>query len=115
MQPLEATFAALADPIRQAIIARLAQGEATVTQLMEPFGVSQPAISHHLKVLEQAGLIETRIVGQSRPRRLKPAALEAASGWLEQCRMTYESRFTRLDSLLADLKQQRSETDPKGN
>jgi len=106
MQPLAETFAALSDPTRQAIVARLAQGEATVTELMTPFAISQPAISRHLKVLEDAGLIETRIAGQSRPRRLKPQALAEARDWLETCRRIWEANFTRLDALLDDMKRE---------
>ena len=82
MTTLDQSFAALADPTRRAIIARLAEGEATVQDLARPFSISQPAISRHLKVLEEAGLIETRIEGTARPRRLKPDAVEALWDWL---------------------------------
>jgi len=101
---LDATFAALADPTRRAILARLAQGEATVTQLAEPFAMSQPAISKHLKVLEQAGLIAHGRHGQCRPRRIEAQPLAEAAGWLESYRQLWESRFQKLDSLLETMK-----------
>jgi DNA-binding transcriptional ArsR family regulator len=100
---LDPAFAALADPTRRAIIARLAQGEATVQDLARPFPISQPAISRHLKVLEEAGLIETRIEGTARPRRLKPDAVEALWDWLGQYRSLWEARFQRLDEVLDSL------------
>ena len=102
---LDATFAALADPTRRAILARLAEGEATVMELAEPFAISQPAISKHLKVLERAGLISTAQEAQRRPRRLEPAALEAANKWLERYRDIWEANYARLDTLLETLKQ----------
>ena len=100
---LDTAFAALADPTRRAIIARLAAGEATVQDLARPFPISQPAISRHLKVLEDAGLIETRIDGTARPRRLRPDAVAALWDWLGQYRSLWETRFQRLDSVLDDL------------
>ena len=103
MDPLSIKFAALADPTRRAILARLAQGEATVQDLARPFTISQPAISRHLKVLEDAGLIETRILGTSRPRRLKPQAMETLWTWLGQYRALWEDQFQRLDTVLDSL------------
>jgi DNA-binding transcriptional ArsR family regulator len=105
MTPLDRSFAALADPTRRAIIARLAQGEATVQDLARPFSISQPAISRHLKVLEEAGLIETRIQGTARPRRLNPDVVEALWEWLGQYRALWEARYARLDQVLADLQE----------
>lgn len=99
---LDVTFTALADPTRRAILARLAQGEATVSELARPFRISQPAISKHLKVLENAGLIETGQVGQTRPRRLNPAGLKAASAWFEAFRELWSDSFDRLEALLED-------------
>lgn len=101
--PLDLTFAALADPTRRAILARLAHGEATVGELAEPFAMSQPAISKHLKVLEQAGLVSASIAAQRRPRRLETAPLQAAVTWLEDCRRLWASRFQQLDGLLSEL------------
>ena len=101
---LDVTFAALADPTRRAILARLALGEATVTELAEPFSISQPAISKHLKVLEQAGLISSGRSAQRRPRRLETEPLAEASQWLDAYREHREGTFQRLDSLLAELK-----------
>ena len=101
---LDATFAALADPTRRAILARLAQGEASVNELAEPFAMTQPAISKHLKVLERAGLISRGRDAQRRPRRLEAKPLAEATAWLENYRRFWESSFRRLDSLLADLK-----------
>lgn len=103
MTQLDHAFAALADPTRRAILIRLAEGEATVQDLARPFPISQPAISRHLKVLEDAGLIETRIDGTSRPRRLKPDAVEQLWHWLGQYRALWEARYARLDDVLADL------------
>lgn len=108
MKTIDHAFAALADPTRRAILARLAQGEATVQDIARPFSISQPAISRHLKVLEDAGLIETRIDGTARPRRLNPDAVEALWDWLGQYRALWEARYTRLDAVLADL--QKDET-----
>jgi DNA-binding transcriptional ArsR family regulator len=101
---LSSTFAALADPTRRAILARLASGEASVTELAEPFQMSQPAISKHLKVLEQAGLISRSRDAQRRPRRIEPKPLAEATVWLETYRELWEGRFQRLDSLLDVLK-----------
>jgi DNA-binding transcriptional ArsR family regulator len=101
---LDATFAALADPSRRAILARLALGEASVMELAKPFSMSQPAISKHLKVLERAGLITRSQEAQRRPRRLEAKPLAEASGWLENYRKFWEGRFQRLDSLLEELK-----------
>jgi DNA-binding transcriptional ArsR family regulator len=101
--PLSATFAALADPTRRAILARLSQGEATVTELAEPFDMSMPAISKHLKVLERAGLIERGREAQWRPCRLQAEPLKQVEGWVEQYRAHWEQRFDRLDAYLKEL------------
>jgi DNA-binding transcriptional ArsR family regulator len=103
---LDATFAALADPTRRAILARLASGEASVAELAEPFAMSQPAISKHLKVLERAGLISRGRDAQRRPRRLEAKPLAEANGWLENYRRFWEGSFERLDDLLTHLKAQ---------
>ena len=104
MQTLDATFAALADPTRRAILARLSEGEATVTELAAPFAMSQPAISKHLKVLERAGLITRGRDAQRRPCRLRARPLKAATDWLADYRQFWEERYQRLDALLDDLK-----------
>jgi DNA-binding transcriptional ArsR family regulator len=101
---LDATFGALADPTRRAILARLASGEASVNELAEPFSMSQPAISKHLKVLERAGLISRGLDAQRRPRRLEAKPLADASDWLERYRQFWEGNFQRLDALLAEMK-----------
>jgi DNA-binding transcriptional ArsR family regulator len=101
---LDATFTALADPTRRAILARLASGEATVMELAEPFAITQPAVSKHLKVLEKAGLISRGRDAQRRPCRLEAKPLAEASGWLDGYRQFWESRFNRLDSLLQEMK-----------
>ena len=101
---LDATFAALADPTRRAILARLASGEASVTELAEPFAMSQPAISKHLKVLEKAGLISQAREAQRRPRRLEAAPLAEANAWLENYRKFWEASYEQLDALLDELK-----------
>ncbi len=101
---LDATFAALADPTRRAILARLATGEASVTELAAPFDMSQPAISKHLKVLERAGLVSRGRDAQRRPRRLEPRPLAEATGWLEAYRRYWEGNFQRLDAVLEELK-----------
>jgi DNA-binding transcriptional ArsR family regulator len=101
---LDATFAALADPTRRAILARLAAGEASVTELAEPFAMSQPAISKHLKVLENAGLISRSRDAQRRPRRLEPRPLAEATRWLEGYRRYWEANYQRLDALLDQMK-----------
>ncbi len=106
MQPqrLDATFAALADPTRRAILARLAKGDASVMELAEPFAISQPAISKHLKVLERAGLVTRGRDAQRRPCRLVPGPLREATGWLERYADMWEARFESLDTLLEELK-----------
>ena len=101
--PLSTTFAALADPTRRAILARLAQGEASVGELAAPFSISQPAVSKHLKVLEQAGLITRGRAAQSRPCKLDAARLRDVSDWLETYRRFWEESFDRLDAYLAEL------------
>jgi DNA-binding transcriptional ArsR family regulator len=110
MHTLDQSFAALADPVRRAIIARLADGEATVQELARPFAISQPAISRHLKVLEEAGLIETRIDGTARPRRLKPEAIAVLWDWLGQYRVLWEAQFQRLDAVLDALADETDQT-----
>jgi DNA-binding transcriptional ArsR family regulator len=109
-EQLTAVFSALADPTRRAILAKLAQGEATVSELAAPFQLAQPTISKHLRVLEDAGLIETRRDAQSRPRRLVPASLRAADAWLQPFREQWERRFDRLE---AHLKSGASPSHPK--
>jgi len=104
-QRLDTTFSALADPTRRAILARLAKGEATVMELAEPFELSQPAISKHLKVLERAGLISRGRDAQRRPCRLEAAPLREANQWLERYTALMEARFERVDDLLEELKQ----------
>lgn len=104
--PLDATFAALADPTRRAILARLAGGEASVMELAEPFAMSQPAISKHLRVLERAGLISRGRAAQRRPCRLQAARLAEANQWLERYRQFWEQRYQRLDQLLQELQRQ---------
>lgn len=101
---LDATFAALADPTRRAILTRLASGEASVAELARPFAMSQPAISKHLKVLERAGLIRRGRDAQRRPRRLEPKRLAEATEWLEHYRRLWEGNYQRLDALLEELK-----------
>jgi DNA-binding transcriptional ArsR family regulator len=101
---LDSTFAALADPTRRAILARLALGEASVNELAEPFSMSQPAISKHLKVLELAGLISRGRDAQRRPCRIEAAPLAEASGWLDEYRRFWEHSFAQLDDLLEELK-----------
>ena len=101
---LDAIFAALADPTRRAIIARLASGQASVMELAEPFAMSQPAISKHLKVLERAGLVSHGREAQRRPRRLEAKRLEEADKWLERYRKLWEANYQRLDTLLDELK-----------
>ena len=113
---LDATFAALADPTRRAILARLAKGEASVGELARPFAMSQPAISKHLKVLERAGLVTSGQDAQRRPRRLQPAPLADATRWLEEYRRFWEGSFERLDGLLQEMKALRGQPGrkPKG-
>jgi DNA-binding transcriptional ArsR family regulator len=100
---LDSTFAALADPTRRAILARLAKGEASVQELAGPFAMSQPAISKHLKVLERAGLISRGRERQRRPRRLEARPLREATEWMEKYRRFWEGNFRRLDTLLAEM------------
>ena len=100
---LDATFAALADPTRRAILARLALGQASVNDLAKPFEMSQPAISKHLKVLERAGLVSRGQDAQRRPRRLEAKPLSEANEWLEKYRQLWEKRFSHLDDLLDEL------------
>jgi DNA-binding transcriptional ArsR family regulator len=101
---LDATFAALADPTRRAILARLARGEASVSELAAPFAMSQPAISKHLKVLERAGLVSGARDAQRRPRKLEAAPLEQANDWLEAYRRHWEANYRALDAVLEELK-----------
>ena len=103
MTALDQRFAALADPVRRALVDRLAEGEASVQELARPFSISQPAISRHLKVLEEAGLIETRIAGTTRPRRLKPEAVAELWGWLGRYRAQWETQFAKVDAVLDTL------------
>jgi DNA-binding transcriptional ArsR family regulator len=110
---LDATFAALADPTRRAIVARLAQGEATVLELAEPFRISLPAISKHLKVLERAGLIARGRDAQKRPCRLRVAPLHEVSAWTEHTRRAWESRFDQLDEYLRELQARERHEEPK--
>jgi DNA-binding transcriptional ArsR family regulator len=102
-EQLDATFGALADPTRRAILARLAAGEATVTELAAPFAMSQPAVSKHLKVLERAGLISRGRDAQRRPCRLETRSLRVATEWLETYRQYWEESYRRLDALLDDV------------
>ncbi|WP_424363844.1 ArsR/SmtB family transcription factor [Methylocystis parvus] len=106
MDPLSATLSALADPTRRAILARLARGEASVNEISAPFSISQPAISKHLKVLEQAGLISRGRVAQSRPCRLEAAPLRDLAGWLETYRQFWDQSFDRLDAYLKELQKE---------
>ena len=107
---LDATFAALADPTRRAILARLATSEASVAELAEPFDMTQPAISKHLKVLERAGLISRGREAQRRPRRLEPRPLAEATDWIERYRKIWEGNFKRLDAVLQELKHKQKRT-----
>ncbi|MBS2011388.1 MAG: winged helix-turn-helix transcriptional regulator [Deltaproteobacteria bacterium] len=107
---LSSVFGALADPTRRAMLARLAKGEATVSELAEPFQLAQPTISKHLKVLEDAGLIHTARDAQRRPRRLVLSPLRAADEWLKPFREQWERRFDRLEAHLEDQKQRRQDT-----
>ena len=111
---LSTTFAALADPTRRAILARLAEGEATVLELAEPFHLSLPAVSKHLKVLHKAGLISQGRRAQWRPCRLEPARLKDVQEWVERYRAIWETRFGRLDDYLRELHAE-SESEPKEN
>lgn len=111
-QRLDATFAALAHPTRRAILARLAKGDAAVAELAEPFDMSQPAISKHLRVLEHAGLIATTQDAQRRPRRIVGARLGEATAWLEEYRQFWERRYRALDDLLDELQTKPSKSTP---
>ncbi|MGB8325208.1 MAG: metalloregulator ArsR/SmtB family transcription factor [Candidatus Acidiferrum sp.] len=102
---LDAAFTAMADPTRRAILARLAKGEATVMQLAKPFEITQPAISQHLKVLEDAGLIAQRVDGTKRPRRLAKPGIDAMDQWLSMLRKALEKNYDRLDEVLANMEQ----------
>jgi len=109
---LDTAFGALSDPTRRAILARLAQGEATVMELAEPFEMTQPAISQHLKVLEDAGLVVSRIEGAKRPRRLAKAGIEAMDQWLAMLRKALEQNYDRLDEVLANMEEQKKRKTP---
>jgi DNA-binding transcriptional ArsR family regulator len=118
MSDLNASFAALADPTRRTILARLASGEATVMELAKPFEMTQPAISQHLKVLEDAGLIAQRVDGTKRPRRLAKAGIEAMDQWLAMLRKALEKNYDRLDEVLAAMesaKEMKSNQEAKSN
>ena len=110
---LDATFSALADPTRRAILARLAAGETSVSELAEPFAMSMPAISKHLKVLQRAGLIERSREAQWRPCRLAPAPLKDASEWLERYRRFWEESFDRLEDYLRELQKKEPKKENK--
>ena len=111
MDPLTRTFSALADPTRRAILARLASGETSVSELAEPFDISLPAISRHLKVLEQAGLVTRGRNAQWRPVRLDAAPLEEVAGWVERYRRFWEKSFDRMDAYLSEI--QKGDPDAK--
>lgn len=113
VDPLSATFAALADPTRRAILARLADGDATVGELARPFDMSLPGVSKHLKVLRDAGLVTQGRDAQWRPCHLEPARLQDASSWIEQYRRLWEGRFERLDAFLRELQAQEDLADPQ--
>jgi DNA-binding transcriptional ArsR family regulator len=106
---LDATLAALVDPTRRAMLARLAKGEATITELAAPFPISQPAISRHVRVLEQAGLIQRRVDGARRPCRLAPGALDELDSYLAMLRKGMERSYQRLDRLLARMPPERKD------
>lgn len=110
---LDAAFAALADPTRRAIVSRLALGEATVNELTKPFEMTQPAISQHLKVLEQAGLVVQRVEGTKRPRRLAKAGIEAMDQWLAMLRTALEKNYDRLDEVLAGMEKDQERRERK--
>jgi DNA-binding transcriptional ArsR family regulator len=113
-QRLDATFAALADPTRRAILARLASGETSVTVLARPFSMSQPAVSKHLKVLERAGLVSRGRDRQRRPRRLQARPLQEANAWIERYRRFWDANFQRLDALLDEMKSQKRRKHSRG-
>ena len=104
---LDTTFSALADPTRRAIVARLARGEATVMELSKPFEMTQPAISQHLKVLEDAGLVITRVDGAKRPRRLAKAGIDAMDQWIAALRKALERNYNQLDEVLASMEHEK--------
>ena len=112
MQNLDAAFAALADPTRRAILARLALGEATVLELAKPFAMSQPAVSRHVKVLSDAGLIMQRVDGTKRPCRLAPGAIDEIDWWLAMLRQALERNYDRLDAVLAELDEEEGKDKP---
>jgi DNA-binding transcriptional ArsR family regulator len=103
---LDRAFAALADPVRRALVARLSRGEATVNELAEPFPITKQAVSRHIQVLEAAGLITRSRDGQRRPCHLDPAALEALTGWIDTYRLEAERRYRRLDTVLEEMNDQ---------
>jgi DNA-binding transcriptional ArsR family regulator len=110
---LDAVFAAMADGTRREILARLARGEATVMELAEPFAMTQPAVSQHLKVLEAAGLVVGRVDGARRPRRLAPAGIDAMERWLAMLRAGMEKSYERLDGVLAGMEESKKRTGRK--
>jgi DNA-binding transcriptional ArsR family regulator len=110
MNALDSTFAALSDPTRRAILSRLASGEATVMELAKPFEMSQPAVSRHLRVLEEAGLITRRVEGAKRPCRLAAGGFAEIDQWLAMLRKSLEANYSRLDALLAEAEEQGKET-----
>ena len=112
MQDLDTAFAALADPTRRAILARLALGEATVLELAKPFAMSQPAVSRHVKVLSDAGLIVQRVDGTKRPCRLAPGAIDEIDRWLAMLRKALERNYDRLDAVLAELDEEEGKDKP---
>ena len=113
MNELDLVFSALADSTRRGILARLAEGEATVSELSEPFELTQPAISKHLKVLQDAKLISVQIDGQKRPRKLEPVLLDQAMAWIERYKQVWEASYARLDGVLAQLKIETEKMKPK--
>lgn len=113
MDPLSAKFAALADPTRRAILARLALGETSVTELAEPFDMSLPAVSKHIKVLQEAGLITRSREAQWRPCKLEPKALKSVDEWLEEYRRLWEERFDRLEDYLREIQAKDAAAKPK--
>ena len=112
-EQLDATFTALADPTRRAILARLVQGEASVNELAAPFAISQPAISKHLKILERAGLVSRSAAGTRRPVKIEAAPMKQAVDWLEKYRKFWEASYGRLDALLAELQSPVSSDAPR--
>lgn len=114
VDPLSLTFSALADPTRRRMLAMLAQGQRSVKELAEPFALSQPAISKHLKVLERAGLVKRERQAQWRPARLEAEPLREAADWMEEYRQHWEQRFDRLESYLEHVQAEDASKDPKG-